>query len=217
MSVRSMLKAAAPLLVLATVTLLNPVPAAAAGDPVRGKTLGYTCLGCHAIETYKNVYPTYSVPKLRGQNPEYIVTALKGYRAGERSHGTMHAHAASLTDQEMEDIAAYLGGPVLQADASAKPVGTAPAAAATCTACHGNTGVGTVPTYPNLAGQHADYIAHALASYRDGSRKPLSGSNMNVFASQLQPADIEAIAKFYSRQQPALKTVPLKEKAAKTQ
>ena len=44
-------------------------PASAAGDPVRGKTLGYTSPGCHGIETYKNVYPTYSVPKLRGQHP----------------------------------------------------------------------------------------------------------------------------------------------------
>lgn len=212
MSVRSMLKAAAPLLVLATVTLLNPVPAAAAGDPVRGKTLGYTCLGCHAIETYKNVYPTYSVPKLRGQSAEYIVIALKAYRSGERSHGTMHAHAASLTDQEMEDIAAYLGGPAQQPDPQAKAVGTAPAAAATCTACHGPVGVGIMPIYPTLSGQHADYLAHSIEAYRSGARK---NGIMQPFAAQLQPADIEAIAKFYARQKPALETVPLKEKAPK--
>ena len=60
-------------------------PASAAGDPVRGKTLGYTCLGCHGIETYKNVYPTYSVPKLRGQHAEYLVAALGADRG--RRHG----------------------------------------------------------------------------------------------------------------------------------
>ena len=84
---------------------------AVAGDAQRGKTLAYTCNGCHAIPNYKNVYPTYSVPKLHGQRPEYLVAALKAYKSGERSHGTMHSQAASLTEQDMADIAAYLAGP----------------------------------------------------------------------------------------------------------
>jgi cytochrome c553 len=205
-----MLKAAAPLLVLATVTMLSPVPAMAAGDPVRGKTLGYTCLGCHGIETYKNVYPTFSVPKLRGQSAEYIVIALKAYRSGERSHGTMHAHASTLSDQDMEDIAAYLGGAAAPLDVQARPAGTPPAALATCNACHGPVGIGVQPIYPTLTGQHADYLAHAMESYRNGARK---NGIMQPFAAQLQPADIEAIAKFYAQQQPALKTVPKQEKS----
>ena len=89
--------------------------AQAAGDAARGKTLGYTCLGCHGVENYKNVYPTYSVPKLVGQHPEYIVQALKGYKSGERGHATMHAHAATMSDQDMEDIAAYLAGTPIKA------------------------------------------------------------------------------------------------------
>jgi cytochrome c553 len=212
MSLRSILKAAAPLAVLATAILLQSVPAQAAGDPVRGKTLGYTCLGCHGIETYKNVYPTFSVPKLRGQSAEYIVEALKAYRGGDRSHGTMHAHASSLSDADMQDLAAYLGGTSHTYDADAKPKGTPPAALALCNSCHGPVGVGLIPTYPSLAGQHADYLAHAIESYRSGARK---NGIMAPFASQLQPADIAAIAKFYSQQQPALVTVPIKEKAAK--
>ena len=78
-----------------------------AGDPARGKELSYTCLGCHGIPDYKNVYPTYSVPELGGQHPEYIVAALKEYKSGQRSHATMHQQAASLSDQDMQDIAAY--------------------------------------------------------------------------------------------------------------
>src|SRR5579863_3020020 len=80
-------------------------PAHSAGDPARGKQLSYTCLGCHGIPDYKNVYPTYSVPELGGQHPEYIVAALKEYKNGERSHATMHQQAASLSDQDMQDIA----------------------------------------------------------------------------------------------------------------
>jgi cytochrome c553 len=62
-----------------------------AGDPVRGKAISYTCLGCHGIPNYKNAFPSYSVPKLEGQHAEYMVTALQAYRSGERSHITMRA------------------------------------------------------------------------------------------------------------------------------
>ena len=55
----------------------------------------------------RNVYPTYHVPKLGGQNYEYLVIALKAYRAGERDHKTMDLQAESLSDQDIEDIAAY--------------------------------------------------------------------------------------------------------------
>ncbi|MCX7059729.1 MAG: c-type cytochrome [Nevskia sp.] len=82
--------------------------ASAAGDAAAGKVKAYTCYGCHGIVNYTNVYPSYHVPKLGGQHPEYIVAALKAYKSGERPHSTMHAQAASLSDQDMADIAAYL-------------------------------------------------------------------------------------------------------------
>lgn len=80
----------------------------AAGDPVAGEIKFETCRGCHAIPSYFNVYPSYHVPKIWGQHPDYIVAALKAYREGARSHDTMQANSANLTDQDMEDIAAYL-------------------------------------------------------------------------------------------------------------
>jgi cytochrome c553 len=204
MSVRS-------LLAIAVVGLVLSVSAEAAGDAARGKTLGYTCLGCHGIESYKSVYPTFSVPRLRGQNPEYIVAALKGYKKGERNHATMHAHASSMSDQDMEDIAAYLGGTPVKAVAGAKPAGTAPAAVALCSACHGADGVGIMGMYPTLSGQHADYLEHALTSYRSGGRK---NGIMAPFAAQLKPEDVKEVAEYYARQKPALVTVPKKEKPA---
>jgi len=111
----------------------------------RGKQIGYTCLGCHGIEDYKNVYPTYSVPKLVGQHPEYLVAALKGYRGKDRAHGTMYAQASSLSDQDIEDLAAYLAGVPLAA--GAPTVGTAPTKVVElCSACHGRDGVGIIGT-----------------------------------------------------------------------
>ena len=84
--------------------------ARADGDPVAGKIKSNTCLGCHGIPGYNNVYPTYHVPKIGGQNFEYLLAALAGYRDGTRSHPTMEQQAASLSDQDMKDIAAYFSG-----------------------------------------------------------------------------------------------------------
>jgi cytochrome c553 len=82
-------------------------PVHAAGDEAAGETKAYTCTGCHGIPGYSNVYPTYKVPKIGGQNYEYLVIALKAYRDGSRSHKTMDLQAESLSDQDIEDISAY--------------------------------------------------------------------------------------------------------------
>ncbi|RMG58255.1 MAG: cytochrome c [Gammaproteobacteria bacterium] len=79
----------------------------AAGDPQRGRELATDCMGCHGIPSYNNVYPTYHVPRLGGQHADYIVAALKEYKSGNRSHKTMHAQAASLSEQDMQDLAAW--------------------------------------------------------------------------------------------------------------
>ncbi len=94
-------------IVLACTALTATAAARAAGDIAKGKVLSQTCLGCHGITDYTNVYPTYRVPKLAGQSAAYIVHALEEYKSGARSHLTMHAQASSLSQQQMEDIAAY--------------------------------------------------------------------------------------------------------------
>ena len=95
-------------LLLSTATLIAPVGTAyAAGDAEAGAIKAYTCTGCHGIPGYKNIYPTYSVPKIGGQNYEYLTIALKAYRDGERDHKTMDLQAQSLSDQDIEDVSAY--------------------------------------------------------------------------------------------------------------
>jgi len=169
--------------------------AIAAGDASDGEVLGYTCLGCHGVDGYRNAYPSYRVPKLGGQKSAYLIVALKGYQQGTRAHPTMAAQASSLTDQQIEDVAAYLaslGGDTVAAGGSEA---TGLDETNTCIACHGQNGISRAPTWPTLAGQHEDYLVHALNQYRDGTRKdPV----MAPLASTLSDGDVALIAKYFS-------------------
>jgi cytochrome c553 len=70
------------------------------------------CIGCHGIPGYKTAFPNvYHVPKIAGQQPGYIVAALKAYKSGDRSHPSMRGIAASLTDDQMQKLADYYGQP----------------------------------------------------------------------------------------------------------
>lgn len=87
--------------------------ALAGGDPVAGKQKDSMCIGCHGIEGYRTAYPSvYNVPRLGGQHAEYMVKALEAYKTGARSHPSMKGIAATLTQQDMEDLAAYYAAPV---------------------------------------------------------------------------------------------------------
>jgi cytochrome c553 len=176
------------------------------GDAKKGQQLAYTCNGCHAIPNYKNVYPTYSVPKLHGQRPQYLVAALKAYKSGERSHGTMHAQAASMSEQDMADVAAYLAGAtILSESKNDVPADRRPKASEVCLACHGTNGVGITVDYPTISGQHRDYLARALTDYKKGGRK---NAIMAGMAANLTPQDIEALSAYYAGQSPSLGVVP---------
>lgn len=101
---RSMLQIT--LLITCLIVLIVPI-SHAAGDIAKGEIKADTCLGCHGVPSYTNVYPSYHVPKLGGQHEDYIVAALTAYQTGERSHTTMRAHAAGLSAEDMADIGAY--------------------------------------------------------------------------------------------------------------
>ncbi len=80
----------------------------AEGDAAAGHKKNHSCSGCHGIPGWRTAFPeVYKVPLLGGQGAAYIVAALKAYKSGERQHGTMQAIAASLTEQDMADLAAY--------------------------------------------------------------------------------------------------------------
>lgn len=69
------------------------------------------CVGCHGIPGYKTAYPeVYHVPMIAGQQPGYILSALKAYKSGDRSHPTMRGIASSLSEETMKQLADYYGG-----------------------------------------------------------------------------------------------------------
>jgi len=197
---------------LAAACLVPALPAAAqtpppplapltlTGDPARGEALAYTCGGCHGIPGYQNAYPSYDVPKLGGQNADYLEVALQGYRRGTRPHPTMQAQASEMSDQDIADIAAYFarseGKPETgKSDASMAMAEAGRQSSNACQPCHGPAGIAEGPQWPNLAGQHAAYLAEAMNQYRLGRRAdPIMGPMMNT----LDSATIQDLAAYYS-------------------
>jgi cytochrome c553 len=119
----------------------------------------------------------------------------------------MHAQAASLSDQDMQDIAAYLQD-VEAVKPSAAVAGAVPKQVAACAACHGENGLGVAapisPKPPILAGQHADYLEQALISYRNGRRKNVVMAGMAKLLATDE--DVKVVADYFARQPAPLAT-----------
>ena len=174
--------------------------AQAAGNPENGKLKFTTCTGCHSIPGYTNAYPTYHVPRLGAQNADYIVAALNEYKVGDRKHPTMHANAFSLSDQDIDDIAAYVAS--IKPNEEPHPIKGDVAAgqqkAEACASCHGKEGnAPTTSLFPKLAGQHEDYLVKALHDYKAGNRK---NAIMSGMATPLSDKDITALAAYFASQ-----------------
>lgn len=175
-------------------------PLALNGDAERGAVLAETCTGCHGIPGYWNASPAYHVPKLGGQNADYLEVALQGYRRGSRGHETMQAQASSLSDQDIADVAAFFSGfggepEAGRTRASEEKIEAGRTKAATCVACHGPEGIAAAPQWPNLAGQHETYLLQSLAQYKNGKRVDMV---MNPMAAPLDEQSIEELAAFFA-------------------
>ena len=189
----SLLKALATfiLALLLTNSLLTS-NAHAAGDAANGEKLSQTCLGCHGAPGLRNPGPVYLIPMLGGQNEAYIVSALKAYKEKTRTHATMQAQAASLSDQDMVDIAAFFSssdGKSRKNNVDKSLANEGKKLAASCAACHGADGATTVDNNtPILAGQYESYLLHALKEYRSGDRQNpiMSGMVQSLGIDQLK-------------------------------
>ncbi|CAN5309701.1 N/A [soil metagenome] len=194
------------------------------GDANAGQTKNSMCIGCHGIKGYQSSFPeVYKVPMISGQSAGYISAALHEYKKGERKHPTMRNIADSLTEQDIADLAAYYSGHgvVAGAELPAKPAREASAEVqallnkANCASCHGaNFSKPIDPSYPKIAGQHADYLFVALKAY-----KADNGANANAkvgrahpimggMAKQYTNAELKSMANYLSSVQGELKVVP---------
>ena len=189
------------------------------GDAKAGEAKNAMCIGCHGIKGYQASFPeVYKVPMISGQSAKYIVSSLNAYKKGERKHPSMRGISETLTDQDMADLAAYYSasGAVAGKELPAKPAREpstevqALLGKANCTSCHGaNFSKPIDPSYPKLAGQHADYLFVALKAYKVENNAKVGRNNaiMAGMAKQYTNAELKAMANYISSLDGELKTV----------
>ena len=185
-------------LVLAAAGLSSHAQAQPAADAAKGATKAAMCIGCHGIVGYQATFPEiYKVPMLAGQSAKYVVSALNAYQKGDRKHPTMRGIAASLNEQDMADLGAFYEAQGKAAERAAAPAALAkpiPDALkdrmAACVACHGaNFSAPIDPSYPRLAGQHADYLYAALKAYQTDGNPQVGRNNASMRSQLVQEAD----------------------------
>ncbi len=192
-----------------------------AGDVKAGEKKVAMCIGCHGIHGYQASFPeVYKVPMISGQSAGYLAAALKGYREGERKHPTMKGIAASLSDADIADVAAFYSqhgkvqGAAALGDKPSKEPSEKVAALLTknaCASCHGaNFSKPLDASQPKLAGQHKDYLYAALKAYKTEGNSKVGRSNavMAGVAKNLSLAEMKELAAYISSLEGELKTVP---------
>lgn len=183
---------------------LGSLPARAAGSAEAGQGKAIVCGACHGVDG-NSLNPEW--PSLAGQNETYLVRTLQAFKSGERSNVLMSAQAMALTDQDMQDLAAYFTGKARQErTADPKAVadgerlyrgGNKDTGISACIACHGPQGDGNGPAgYPAIAGQHANYVAAQLRAYRGGQRSSDLNQMMRNTAARLTDAEIDTVASY---------------------
>ena len=188
------------------------------GDAKAGAGKVAMCIGCHGISGYQANFPeVYKVPKIGGQDAKYITAALEAYKKGERKFPSMRAIADSLTEQDMADVAAYYSGHGRATELQAQPAREPNAQVAqllqkgACVSCHGDNFAKPIdPSYPQIAGQYADYLYVALRQYKDGSGAYFGRSNaiMAGIAKQFTNAELKALAGYVGSLDTNLQFVP---------
>jgi cytochrome c553 len=187
------------------------VPGKPKADPAIGETLYSSgdasrgvpaCLTCHGP---KGQSATPAWPKLAGQHAAYITKQLKNYKDGTRANAVMQGMSAALTEQDMNNISAYLANqPASQGVAQNKDTielgqsiyrgGIAAKGVPACAGCHSPTGAGIPSQYPRMGGQWAEYNATQLLAFREGTRK--NSTQMTTIATKLSDLEMKAVSDY---------------------
>jgi len=188
------------------VLALGASVAHAAGDAKVAQTKVATCAACHGMDGNSNG-PEW--PNLAGQHESYIVKQLKAFKSGQRSNPLMAPQAQMLSEQDMEDVAAFFASQKVkggEADASRASQGqqiyqggVAATKVTACLACHGPDGRGNPASgFPSLRGQRANYVVLQLQSYKNGTRSTdkANGNMMQMEAAKLTDDQIKSVASY---------------------
>ncbi|WP_341580779.1 c-type cytochrome [Marinobacter metalliresistant] len=179
-----------------------------AGDSQAGEQNAAVCAGCHGQGGAKPIMGVY--PKLSGLGEKYLYNQLVAIKEGERVIPEMTGLLGSMSDQDLQDLAAYFNEQdmvVSQADPKLADKGAAlyrggnmATGVPACAGCHNPRGNGNEPAgYPALGGQNAEYVTKQLKAYREGARS--TGANAAIMmdvASKLTDAEIEAVSSYIS-------------------
>jgi cytochrome c553 len=160
------------------------------GDPAKGEAESAMCGGCHGMH---GVSVDSATPNLAGQDAEYLVKAIKAYRTTRKNWG-MQRYVAGLTDEDINNIAAYFA--TQQPKAANKVPTSTEELADKCNRCHDQPASPTMAA-PKLRGQNKDYLVMSLRAYRDGKR---ASSFMHAMIYPYSDAIIDSIATWYASQ-----------------
>lgn len=175
----------------------------AQGDAAAGQAKSALCASCHGADGNSQLAIN---PKLAGQSANYMVKQLQDFKSGARPGATMSAMVLSLSDQDMEDIAAWYSSQestVEGADPASLELaetlyraGNSEISVAACSACHSPTGKGNAPAgFPSLSGQHSAYTLQQLKDFRSGVRQ---NAMMQTVVERLTDTELEALASYVS-------------------
>ena len=176
---------------------------AAKPDLAKGQATSTTvCAACHTNDGSRG---SPANPILQGQHPEYLVKQLTEFKAGKRANAIMMGMAATLSEDDMKNVAAFYAGKTAKAGfAKNKELvalgekiyrgGIADRNVPACAACHSPTGAGIPAQYPRLGGQHADYTEAQLVAFRGGVRK--NSTQMTGVAAKMNDREIKAVADY---------------------
>lgn len=180
------------------------------GDPAKAQQIvNQVCVACHAADGNS---PTPANPSLAGQHPEYTYKQLmnfkpQGGKKAERENGVMAGMVASLSEDDMKNLAAYFAAqkakPRAARDAALAKQGEAiyrggilAKGVAACASCHAPNGAGMPAQFPRLAGQHAEYTAAQLKAFRGGQRANDAGQMMRGVAAKMNDQEIAAVSEY---------------------
>ena len=204
--------------IMALAAILPALAAAAAEPPFKGDAakaqtmVNQVCAACHAADGNS---PVAVNPKLAGQIPEYLYKQLANFKAvpgkkAERENPVMAGMAASLSVEDMRNLAAYYAAQKAKPGAAkSKDLvalgqkiyrgGIAGKGVAACASCHGPDAGGMPAQYPRLAGQHAEYLELQLKGFRAGERANDPNSAMRGVAGKLSDREIQGVSDYIAR------------------
>ena len=183
-----------------------PKPAAAKAakpDLAKGEaSFAGACAACHGADGNSG---TPLNPILAQQHPQYLVKQLQEFKSGKRANAVMSGMAATLSDEDMKNVAYWLHSktakPGFAKDKELVALGEriyrggiADRQVAACAGCHSPNGAGIPAQYPRLGGQHADYLSAQLSGFRDGLRK--NNLQMSQVAAKLNDREIKAVSDY---------------------